>query len=88
MPGHWRDGAAPADRGPEPALLAVEFCDVLERALATLPDRQRAVVEVRDVHGLDGEEVCVLLDLTPVNQRVLLHRARARLRAVLEEAIR
>jgi RNA polymerase sigma-70 factor (ECF subfamily) len=83
-PGHWRDGAAPADWGPEPALLAAEFRAVLGRALAELPERQRAVVELRDVHGLDAEEVCELLSLTPANQRVLLHRGRARLRAVLE----
>jgi RNA polymerase sigma-70 factor (ECF subfamily) len=45
------------------------------------------VVELRDVHGLDPTEVCELLDLTPANQRVLLHRGRARLRATLEKAI-
>jgi RNA polymerase sigma-70 factor (ECF subfamily) len=83
-PGHWRDEAAPADWGPEAALLAGEFRGVLARALAELPARQRAVVELRDVHGLDAEEVCQVLDLTPANQRVLLHRARARLRAALE----
>jgi RNA polymerase sigma-70 factor, ECF subfamily len=83
-PGHWRDGAAPADWGPEPALLAAEFRAVLARALTELPERQRAVVELRDVHGLDAEEVCELLALTPANQRVLLHRGRARLRALLE----
>ncbi len=86
-PGHWRDEAAPADWGPEAALLAGEFRDVLQRALAELPARQRAVVELRDVHGLDAEEVCRVLDLTPANQRVLLHRARARLRAALEEVV-
>lgn len=86
-PGHWRDEAAPADWGPEPALLAAEFRDVLAHALAELPERQRAVVELRDVHGLATEEVCDLLDLTPANQRVLLHRGRARLRGALEAAI-
>ncbi len=60
---------------------------MLQRALAELPARQRAVVELRDVHGLDAEEVCRVLDLTPANQRVLLHRARARLRAALEEVV-
>lgn len=86
-PGHWRDDGSPVDWGPEPALLAAEFRAALERALADLPDRQRAVVELRDVHGLDGDEVCELLDLTPANQRVLLHRGRARLRGVLEGVI-
>lgn len=83
-PGHWRSDAAPVDWRPMPVLLAAEFRAVLEKALAELPERQRAVVELRDVHGFDREEVCRLLDLTEANQRVLLHRGRARLRAVLE----
>jgi RNA polymerase sigma-70 factor (ECF subfamily) len=86
-PGGWRADAAPADWGPEPALLAAEFRAVLDKALADLPDRQRAVVELRDVHGLDGVEVCELLDISPANQRVLLHRGRAKLRGVLEGVI-
>lgn len=86
-PGHWRDGAAPTPWDPEPALLAGEIRALLGRALTDLPERQRAVVELRDVHGFDAEEVCTLLDLTPANQRVLLHRGRARLRTVLEEAL-
>ena len=86
-PGHWRADAAPADWGPEPVLLAAEFRAVLEKALGELPERQRAVVELRDVHGFDGEEVCQLLELTPANQRVLLHRGRAKLRGVLEGVI-
>ncbi|HWM06331.1 MAG TPA: sigma-70 family RNA polymerase sigma factor [Actinophytocola sp.] len=86
-PGHWRADAAPSPWDPEPALLSAEFRDVLVHALGELPERQRAVVELRDVHGLDPTEVCELLDLTPANQRVLLHRGRARLRATLEKAI-
>jgi RNA polymerase sigma-70 factor (ECF subfamily) len=86
-PGHWRDDAAPSPWDPEPALLAAEFRDVLTTALGELPERQRAVVELRDVHGLDPTEVCELLDLTPANQRVLLHRGRARLRDALERAV-
>ena len=86
-PGHWRDEAVPHDWGPEPALLADELRGVLASALAELPERQRAVVELRDVHGLDSEEVCALLSLTSNNQRVLLHRGRARLREILEAAI-
>ena len=86
-PGHWRDDAAPRDWGPEPALLAGELRGVLASALAQLPERQRAVVELRDVHGLDAGEVCALLELTSTNQRVLLHRGRAKLREILEAAI-
>jgi RNA polymerase sigma-70 factor (ECF subfamily) len=76
----------PIDTEPEPALLAREFHDVPAAALGELPDRLRAVVELRDVHGLDAQEVCELLDLTAANQRVLLHRGRARLRAAWEAA--
>jgi RNA polymerase sigma-70 factor (ECF subfamily) len=86
-PGHWRDDAAPTPWDPEPALLSAEFRAVLSRALGELPERQRAVVELRDVHGLDPTEVCELLELTQANQRVLLHRGRARLRAALEQVI-
>jgi RNA polymerase sigma-70 factor (ECF subfamily) len=86
-PGHWRANAEPRDWGPESAALAGEFRALLARALTELPERQRAVVELRDVHGLAPEEVCELLELTPANQRVLLHRGRARLRGILESAI-
>jgi RNA polymerase sigma-70 factor, ECF subfamily len=60
---------------------------VLVNALNELSERQRAVVELRHMHGLDPTEVCELLDLTPANQRVLLHRGRAKLRGALEKAI-
>jgi RNA polymerase sigma-70 factor (ECF subfamily) len=54
-------------------------------ALRELPDRQRTVVTLRDVHGLTSDEVCGLLELSAANQRVLLHRGRAKLRSVLED---
>ncbi len=84
-PGHWRDEQTPVEWSPEPAALADEFRDMLAGELTSLPQRQRAVVELRDVHGLDSAEVCTLLDVSVANQRVLLHRGRARLRAALEE---
>ena len=49
-----------------------------------LPMRQRVVVEMRDVDGIPADDVCALLGLSAENQRVLLHRGRARLRAALE----
>lgn len=83
-PGGWRESAAPAWSGPERRVLTAELRAELARALTELPARQRAVVELRDVHGFPAPEVCDLLDLTPENQRVLLHRGRARLRSILE----
>jgi RNA polymerase sigma-70 factor (ECF subfamily) len=49
------------------------------------PPRQRAVVTLHDVHGLTADEVCTVLELSQGNQRVLLHRGRARLRQLLED---
>lgn len=62
--------------------------EALREALERLPERQRAVVQLRDIEGLPAEDVCVLLELTEVHQRVLLHRARTRLRAELEAHFR
>jgi RNA polymerase sigma-70 factor, ECF subfamily len=70
---------------PEPALLSQEVRTRLRAALDALPPRQRSVVHLRDVQGFDAAEVCRLLGLTPGNQRVLLHRGRARLRHALED---
>ena len=70
---------------PRRRLLSLEARDRLKAALAQLPDRQRLIVGLRDVEGYSAEEVCDLLGLTPENQRVLLHRGRSRLRAVLED---
>jgi RNA polymerase sigma-70 factor (ECF subfamily) len=56
----------------------------LEATIADLPAQQRQVITLRDVCGLTSTETCDLLDLTPENQRVLLHRARAKARAALE----
>lgn len=85
-PGGWRESSAPAWWGPESRVLSAELRTLLTRALTELPERQRAVVELRDVHGFPAPDVCELLDLTPANQRVLLHRGRARLRDLLEQA--
>jgi RNA polymerase sigma-70 factor (ECF subfamily) len=58
------------------------------RGLDGLPERQRVVVTMRDMLGLDSGEVCKLLDITVANQRVLLHRGRAAVRQVLEDYLR
>jgi RNA polymerase sigma-70 factor (ECF subfamily) len=83
-PGHWATPPRPWEK-PERRLLALEARERLKQALAELPERQRSIVALRDVEGLSAEEVCGLLGLSQENQRVLLHRGRSRLRAVLEE---
>jgi RNA polymerase sigma-70 factor (ECF subfamily) len=54
-------------------------------AIAALPPAQQTVIRMRDVEGYTSEEVCAALDVSEGNQRVLLHRARSRVRAALEE---
>jgi RNA polymerase sigma-70 factor (ECF subfamily) len=83
-PGHWATPPRPWQK-PERRLLSLEARDRLKEALAELPERQRLIVVLRDVEGHSAEEVCELLDLSQENQRVLLHRARSRLRAMLEK---
>ena len=56
-------------------------------ALETLPDAQRTVVTLRDVEGWSAQDVCNALDISETNQRVLLHRARTRLRRTLGEVL-
>jgi RNA polymerase sigma-70 factor (ECF subfamily) len=65
-------------------MVAESWTLALGAALNDLPPRQREVVVLRDVEGLSGMEVCDLLALTEVNQRVLLHRGRSSLRSALE----
>jgi RNA polymerase sigma-70 factor, ECF subfamily len=82
-PGHWSTPPR-AWESPERRLGSLEARGELRAAIGALPSNQQAVLALRDVEGLSGEEVCGLLDLTPANQRVILHRARSRVRADLE----
>lgn len=88
FPGHWAVPPQSWAGVPEARLLASETMDVIRRTLERLPPAQRAVLELRDIEGLSAEEVCNALDLTETNGRVLLHRARAKVRAALEEYLR
>ena len=89
-PGGWTPAGRPArwQPPPEDAAVASEIRRELGAALDELPARQRTVVELRDVHGLTSDEVCERLGVSPANQRILLHRGRARLRARLEDVYR
>jgi RNA polymerase sigma-70 factor (ECF subfamily) len=76
-PRRWQDD-------PEVALESAEARRIAEEAIAQLPERQRIVITLRDLEGLSSDEVRNALDLTETNQRVLLHRARSKVRQALE----
>jgi len=82
--GHWV--SPPQDWGrPEQELLSAETRGQLAEAIDALPDAQRRVISLRDVQGWSADEVCNVLGLSETNQRVLLHRARTKVRAALDE---
>jgi len=86
-PRHW--GAPPTRREAQPAA-AVESAETLElirQAIDGLPQAQRTVILLRDVQGWDGAQISDALEITPANQRVLLHRARLKVRAALEDRL-
>ena len=82
-PGHWAIAPAP---WPERALETAEAAQVIHDTVAALPQAQRAVITLRDIVGCTPEETCNTLDVSDTNQRVLLHRARTKVRAALEMA--
>jgi RNA polymerase sigma-70 factor (ECF subfamily) len=77
--------AAPPRAWPEEQLISGETVQHVRDAIAKLPPAQRAVVGLRDIEGLSAEEVAMALDISAGNERVILHRARSRLRRDLEE---
>jgi RNA polymerase sigma-70 factor (ECF subfamily) len=79
--GHW---GIPPRAWPEDRLVAKETLAVIADAIERLPPSQRAVITLRDIEGWSAEEVRNAFDLTETNQRVLLHRARAKVRRALE----
>lgn len=84
FPGHWRTFPAPWPT-PEESTDAAEMGRVVAGAVRRLPPRQAAAVTLRDIEGYSAEEAAELLDVSPANQRVLLHRGRAAVRAAIEE---
>jgi RNA polymerase sigma-70 factor (ECF subfamily) len=83
-PGGWMMG--PSDwRTPEAQLLEGETRDAILHAIDRLPDAQKAVITLRDLEGCPAEEVTEALGISDGNQRVLLHRARSKIRGAIEE---
>ena len=82
--GHWNGYPGDWSSLPEERLLGRETLDIVKRAIEELPASQRRVITMRDIAGYSAEEVRNALDLSAGNQRVLLHRARSRVRAALE----
>ncbi len=70
---------------PEDRLLSRELLARVQVAITALPPSQREVIALRDVEGWTSEEVCNVLEITETNQRVLLHRARAKVRRDIEQ---
>jgi RNA polymerase sigma-70 factor, ECF subfamily len=82
--GQWADPVNGWTDQSEDRLDAAAWAPILRSALDDLPPRQRRVVLLRDVEGLSHDEACAVLGITAGNQRVLLHRGRAQLRAILD----
>jgi RNA polymerase sigma-70 factor (ECF subfamily) len=83
--GYWASAPANWEGQPEERLLSAEARERIQAAIAALPPVQREVIALRDVEGWSSNEVCNLLMISETNQRVLLHRARSRVRRALEQ---
>jgi len=83
-PGHWVSFPRSWDEIPEERILSQETMMRIQEAIDTLPLGQREVITLRDVEGCTSDEACNLLGVSEANQRVLLHRARCKVRRALE----
>ena len=83
-PGGWASQPQQWDMTPEQLLLSQECRILIEQAITSLPELQKEVITLRDVQGRDNDEICVVLGISEANCRVLLHRARSRMRQALE----
>jgi RNA polymerase sigma-70 factor, ECF subfamily len=86
-PGHWASPPTRWNELPAENLEGRELLSAMKDAIEELPSRQRQVIVLRDVEGWDAEEVCRVLELSEANQRVLLHRARSKVRQTIEDRL-
>jgi RNA polymerase sigma-70 factor (ECF subfamily) len=84
-PGHWISFPRSWDEIPEERLLSQETRTHISRAIDALPAHQREVITLRDIEGWSSDEICSFLGVSEANMRVLLHRARAKVRRELEK---
>jgi RNA polymerase sigma-70 factor (ECF subfamily) len=82
--GHW---AQPPEQWADDRLGSAELAALVREGIATLPPSQRQVMTLRDVEGWESAEVCELMRISEANQRVLLHRARTKVRAHVEQRL-
>jgi RNA polymerase sigma-70 factor (ECF subfamily) len=85
FPGHWRAYPGDWQRLPEDVLADRETLTIVVTTIEQLPPPQRLVITMRDIQGCSSDEVCGALEISEGNQRVLLHRARSKVRGALEE---
>jgi RNA polymerase sigma-70 factor, ECF subfamily len=83
--GSWASFPTPWEALPEERVLSQETRACLEEAIAALPPNQREIIILRDMEGWTSEETCHFLNISEGNQRVLLHRARSKVRSALEK---
>jgi RNA polymerase sigma-70 factor (ECF subfamily) len=83
--GHWVSFPFDWQEMPEERVLSRETRARLEKAIEALPSSQRQIIIMRDIEGWTSEETCNSLGISEVNQRVLLHRARSKVRGALEK---
>ena len=84
-PGGWKSSPQSWDEVPEERILSQETMTRIQEAIDRLPAGQREVITLRDIEGCTSDEACDLLGVSEANQRVLLHRARCKVRRALEK---
>jgi RNA polymerase sigma-70 factor, ECF subfamily len=83
--GFWGTPPRRWEESPDRSLQSTEAVKRVKAAIEELPRMQRLVITMRDLEGWPSEEVCNVLEISETNQRVLLHRARSKVRAALED---